>query len=659
MKQTTRWKGVALALLLCAGAVFAAGPVPAQAQDSAVTWFMNYGVNADPGYSYPRIISMPDGGHIMAATVSTADRGLDGLIIKIDRLGGVQWQAAYGGSGHDYLHSISRTPDGGFIAGGESSSFGPSGETDGWVFKLDSAGNLEWQRTVGSVYRDRVNFITPTADGGSIAAFQTFYPYAFVQYLVKFDAAGGVEWQRSYGQNKTYGAHTVLQTADGGYLVEGRTYISTGYHVMLLKVDALGVPQWEKYYLARTDFAETHVIATNDGGFAIAVDSGFRYEGTVDIWFAKLDSEGAIQWQKGYGAGGYDVPKALTQTADGGFAIFGVNQVLKIDAAGAVQWYKAYTGPGEIVLYDVADAPNGAVAAAGALYSGGRVSLAAMTFDGNGAIDGCPAGMFVDHPGIAFDVNVGLLTSYYPLWPGGAAFTVTESTATRAAGAAAAAAPICQAFAPAASIDPLALDFGMVELGTAAVRTVTIANTGTADLAVGPLAVNGPGAAAFALAGSCSLVPPGGSCAVTVTFTPAALGRAEATLAVPTNDPAVPAAAVALAGTGVDTTASTLEVSATPAVLWPPNHRLVDVTVTGTAADAGSGIASVTVTVADEYGAEIPPAFSLPATFKLEASRHGDDLDGRTYLITVTATDLAGNTTTRTVTVLVTHDQGT
>src|SRR6185312_13056566 len=95
----------------------------------------------------------------------------------------------------------------------------------------------------------------------------------------------------------------------------------------------------------------------------------------------------------------------------------------------------------------------------------------------------------------------------------------------------------------------------------------------------------------------------------------------------------------------IDTTAPALSVSASVSAIWPPNHKMVSDTISGSFADGGAGIdpTSVHFTVSDEYG-EIQP--SGPVTLNpdgsysfvvfLEASRDGSDLDGRHYTITVT-----------------------
>src|SRR5262249_45342945 len=101
-----------------------------------------------------------------------------------------------------------------------------------------------------------------------------------------------------------------------------------------------------------------------------------------------------------------------------------------------------------------------------------------------------------------------------------------------------------------------------------------------------------------------------------------------------------------------DTTPPTITIAATPETLWPPNGKLVPVMVSGTITDAGSGVDPTTAAyaVTDEYGSVQPSGpvtvaadGSYAFTIRLQASRHGNDRDGRQYTITVSAQDKVGN----------------
>ena len=105
---------------------------------------------------------------------------------------------------------------------------------------------------------------------------------------------------------------------------------------------------------------------------------------------------------------------------------------------------------------------------------------------------------------------------------------------------------------PAVGLSATSLAFGNQTLGTtSAVKSVSISNTGTANLVLGTITTTGTNAAEFAPSKcSGSTLTPGTSCAVDVTFTPAALNARSATLSIPSNASGSPHG-VALSGNGV------------------------------------------------------------------------------------------------------------
>ena len=115
----------------------------------------------------------------------------------------------------------------------------------------------------------------------------------------------------------------------------------------------------------------------------------------------------------------------------------------------------------------------------------------------------------------------------------------------------------------------------------------------------------------------------------------------------------------------VDLTDPTVQVTANPATIWPPNCQIENVTIAGTGSDAVSGLSQVSYVITDEYGMPFSigtrSLSGASATWSdilaAEARRNGDDTDGRLYTIVATITDVAGRTSTSTVTVIVLHDQ--
>jgi uncharacterized protein YkwD len=132
--------------------------------------------------------------------------------------------------------------------------------------------------------------------------------------------------------------------------------------------------------------------------------------------------------------------------------------------------------------------------------------------------------------------------------------------------------------APAGSVSPSSLSFGSRVVGTASdPLAVTLANGGSATLNISSTSLGGANVADFAIASSTcgTSVAPGGSCSISVRFTPGVVGARSANLWVADNASGSPRL-VTLSGTGT-----------TPPVLGTPT----DVRATG-----GDGEMSVTWT---------------------------------------------------------------
>lgn len=113
-----------------------------------------------------------------------------------------------------------------------------------------------------------------------------------------------------------------------------------------------------------------------------------------------------------------------------------------------------------------------------------------------------------------------------------------------------------------------------------------------------------------------------------------------------------------------DTTPPTLTVSLSPATLWPPNDKLVPITATITVKDDYDPAPEVQlISITANEVLDITDAKDVqPGTdnrqFQLKAKRAGNNMAGRIYTITYSATDGSGNKATASATVTVPHDQG-
>lgn len=273
--------------------------------------------------------------------------GKDGWIVKSNSAGTIDWQRSYGGTGDDVIYSIRQTVEGGFIfVGGTTSNDGDvtlnNGGEDFWVVKLDNDGNIQWQRTYGGSQDDTPFSICMTADGGYIIGGSSYSSDsdltvnqgALDAWILKVDSAGNMQWQKSFGGPAYDYAAVVLQTSDGGYILGAGAGANggdvSGNHgngdVWILKLDASANVEWKKCYGSNGYDDCYNFIKTNDGGYiACGVCSANNGDvsgnhGGNDEWLLKIDSAGTIQWQRSFGGTGNEFGNAIVRTLNGGYA---------------------------------------------------------------------------------------------------------------------------------------------------------------------------------------------------------------------------------------------------------------------------------------------------------------------------------------------------
>jgi dipeptidyl aminopeptidase/acylaminoacyl peptidase len=102
-----------------------------------------------------------------------------------------------------------------------------------------------------------------------------------------------------------------------------------------------------------------------------------------------------------------------------------------------------------------------------------------------------------------------------------------------------------------------------------------------------------------------------------------------------------------------------ISASASPDVLWPPNHKMVPVTINAAVTDNCSGDVNVKITSVScnepTDGSDWEITGDL--TLNLRAERFGNGT-GRIYTVVLTAMDANGNQSTKEVFITVPHDQG-
>jgi len=324
------------------------------------------------------------------------------------------WDHIYGGTLHENRTMFRTTSDGGFIVAARSRS-GISGHKsqanrdstnatqDYWVLKLDSLGDLEWERTLGGDGDDRVYDLRETPDGGYVVAGgsrstlsgdRTEPNYDAGQFIdndywmVKLAADGSIQWDKRYGGSGDDVCNVVLPLADGGYLLCGTsdTYLGgdktvpnwllTSRNIWLVRIDSTRAITWQRMLGSPSGNTLADAIHTDDEGLLLLATTGGANGGDVsewgisgdsDIWLAKLDSAGAIEWENRIGGLLLDNPERIIPAGDGGYVIASHSRsltspdktqtnydptgltgdywIFKINAEGAIVWDRTLGTP--------------------------------------------------------------------------------------------------------------------------------------------------------------------------------------------------------------------------------------------------------------------------------------------------------------------------
>jgi uncharacterized repeat protein (TIGR02543 family)/uncharacterized delta-60 repeat protein len=239
----------------------------------------------------------------------------------------------------------------------------------------------QWTRTYGGSDIEIANSIQQTSDGGYIVAGYTGYSelsgtdYDF--WVLKLTPTGNIEWQCSYGGIEVDSAKSIQQTNDGGYIVAGYTesFGAGGQDFWVLKLDSTGAVEWQKTYGGAFDEIAHSIQQTSDGGYIVAGSACLFGPGGSDSWVLKLTSTGDIVWQRRYDGSSIEHATSIQQTSDGGYIVagytnsFGAGEmdfwVLKLTSTGDIEWQQTYGRSDWDLAYSIQQTSDGGYIVAG------------------------------------------------------------------------------------------------------------------------------------------------------------------------------------------------------------------------------------------------------------------------------------------------------
>lgn len=268
-------------------------------------------------------------GYVLCGGTSSMGEGeTDGYVIAVDRDGEKLWENTYGGPNYDYFFAIEKSPDGGFICAGYTSSYSENKNSDGYIVKISKEGKTGWQKYISSESWSAFYDIKRTADGGYAALGYSDLAGSGRQdiYLYKLGADGREKWQKFYGAERDDRGYSLLAQKDGTLLILG---ISSsfqargfGFDTLLIKTGPDGKEIWSRSFPAADMDAGSHIAAV-EGGYFIGINKKCYGICDSNAYLVKTTTEGDIAAWRIFAGKSDDTVCSIVALEDGSVVMAG------------------------------------------------------------------------------------------------------------------------------------------------------------------------------------------------------------------------------------------------------------------------------------------------------------------------------------------------
>ncbi|MBK9555157.1 MAG: hypothetical protein IPO47_04850 [Bacteroidetes bacterium] len=164
------------------------------------------------------------------------DINRDFWIVKLNEFGNILWEKSLGGSNDDVPHSIIYNDLNEIITLGYTSSndydvIEYNGNTDVWLTLQNEAGEVQWTKCYGGSMSDNGYSVINAWDYGYLLVGSTYSNDIDVSgnhgesdmWVIKIDTIGNINWQKCIGGSGGDVGKSVCKTLDGNYMIAGVT----------------------------------------------------------------------------------------------------------------------------------------------------------------------------------------------------------------------------------------------------------------------------------------------------------------------------------------------------------------------------------------------------------------------------------------------------
>ncbi len=173
--------------------------------------------------------------------------------------------------------AVAKTPSNGYYVGGYTL------DGDLIILKMDSAGNILFNKIFGTKNYDRMNNLILMSDGGVLAvgssitsrsASDSMFETGLGQndiYVTRFSKDGIKLWSKKYGTKYDDRGIDASEARDGSIVVVSTTAYDKNKNVTLMRITENGNRMWLKHYKSQNLVTPRRIIRLRDNNFVVAL----------------------------------------------------------------------------------------------------------------------------------------------------------------------------------------------------------------------------------------------------------------------------------------------------------------------------------------------------------------------------------------------------
>ena len=261
------------------------------------------------------------------------------IIAKYNTSGTIQWQKQLAGVGtkNEYGTSIAVDSDSNIYVSAYSNANAGGGNFDFLTFKLDSFGNMSWQRTLSGPYYLSSDFGIGIALDSASNVYVTGFSDNNSTYdlvLAKYNTTGTLQWQRTLGNNtggSDAGYGVVVDSANNIYV----TGLINGIGILVAKYNSSGAIEWQRSLTGSATISAVGAAVDSSNNVYVTAYGDISGSGgaNYDIFTAKYDSAGTLQWQRKLSTTASDQSYGIALDSSGSMYNIGVTNVSGVAVA--------------------------------------------------------------------------------------------------------------------------------------------------------------------------------------------------------------------------------------------------------------------------------------------------------------------------------------